>query len=270
MAQHTALLPKRIFLEWEAAKLRTYEAEMCARFDAVMTVSEPDRWALRLACTEQYGAQSTAAASLDYDPIPIAVDTEVQPVVAREPDARTITSMATMFWPPNVDGVLWFAREVYPLVKQRIPDVRFCIIGARPPHAVVQLAEKDASIEVTGYVDDPQPYLAKSAALIVPVRAGGGMRVKILEALARGIPIVTTTVGYEGIDVAPGQHLLVGDAPEAFAEALIRLIQHPEQGRRMAAAGRRFVEQTYDWRVVYPHIEAIYAAHQPAPIGHSA
>jgi glycosyltransferase involved in cell wall biosynthesis len=168
--------------------------------------------------------------------------------------------MATMFWPPNVDGVLWFAQEVYPLVKAAIPDVQFAVVGARPPQRVLRLAEEDASIAVTGYVDDPQPYLAASAALIVPVRAGGGMRVKILEALARGTPIVSTTVGYEGIALTPGEHLLVGDTPAAFAEAVIRLLRDPAVGRRIASAGRRIAEQRYDWRVVNPQIEAVYTS----------
>lgn len=256
MAEHSASPARRLAMELEARKLRRYEGEVCARFDAVLAVSEPDRWALELALTEAGRADAAGKISV----IPIAVDTVEQPVVARAPQPRTILSMATMFWPPNIDGVLWFAREVYPLVKQAVPDARFAIVGARPPEHVRRLAEEDSSIVVTGYVDDPQPYLEQSAALIVPVRAGGGMRVKILEALARGLPIVSTTIGYEGIDVTPGEHLLAGDTPQAFAAGLIDLLHSPEVGRRIAAQGRDLAEQRYDWRVVNPSIEAVYTA----------
>ena len=252
MADQSHNLLRRIFLDIEARRLRRYEAEICARFDGILAVSVPDRYALELAAVE---------AGVSLPPIaiiPIAVDARAEPPVRREPVPKTILSIATMFWPPNVDGVLWFAREVYPLVRQAVPDVRFAIVGARPPHSVTRLAEDDPSIEVTGYVDDPRPYLERSAALIVPVRAGGGMRVKILEALARGVPVVSTTIGYEGIDLTPGNELLVGDTPAAFAAALIALLNDPALGCRLAAAGRRVAEDVYDWRVVNPQVDALY------------
>jgi polysaccharide biosynthesis protein PslH len=258
MAQQSASLPRRAFLDLESRRLRRYEAEVCSRFDGVLAVSEPDRWALELA-TRNHGT-TLAPCTI----VPIAVDCAAQEPVARAWEPDTILSMATMFWPPNVDGVLWFAREVYPLIKQQVAGARFAVVGARPPRSVTGLSESDGSIEVTGYVDDPQPYLARSAALIVPVRAGGGMRVKILEALARGIPIVSTTIGYEGIDLTPGEHLLVGDTPEAFAEAVVRLLSNPALGRQLAAAGRQLAEQRYDWRVVNPAVEEVY---QARPLG---
>lgn len=261
MAQNTTLLPKRIFLDLEARRIMRYEAEVCVGFDAVMAVSEPDRWALDLAIASHGGDPQDMRSAV----IPIAVDTGSEPVVVRASAPRTILSMATMFWPPNVDGVLWFAREVFPLVKREIPDARFAVVGARPPQRVRHLAVEDPSIEVTGYVEDPRPYLEASAALIVPVRAGGGMRVKILEALARGIPIVSTTIGYEGIDLTPGEHLLAGNTPAAFAAAVVRLLRDPELGRRLAAEGRAFAERTYDWRVVNGQVDSVYGECLGAP-----
>lgn len=254
MARQTSLPPKRLLLELEARRLRRYEGAICNRFDAVLTVSEPDRRFLELAAAESgVGLPPTTV-------IPIAVDARGSPPVRRVATPRTILSMATMFWPPNVEGVLWFAKAVYPLVKREAPEVNFAIVGARPPASVRRLADLDPSIKVTGYVEDPQPYLEQTAALIVPVHAGGGMRVKILEALARGLPIVSTTIGYEGIDLIPGEHLLVGDTPEDFAAALIRILRDPALGRRLATAGRRLAEERYDWRTVNPAIETAYAA----------
>lgn len=252
MAANSASLPKRIFLDLEARRLRRYEGAICARFDALLAVSEPDLRFLELA------AANAGTMLPPAEVIPIAVDAHAEPPIPRAEAPKTILSMATMFWPPNVDGVLWFANEVYPLVKREVPDATFAVVGARPPASVRRLAEQDPSIEVTGYVDDPRPYLEQTAALIVPVRAGGGMRVKILEALARGLPIVSTTIGYEGIDLTPGEHLLVGDTPAAFAEALVRVLRDPALGRRLAAAGRRVAEEVYDWRVVNPGVEAAY------------
>lgn len=253
MAEHTPYA-KRLGLEIEARRLRAYEARICARFDGLLAVSKPDLRFLELAAGEAGVALPPTAI------IPISVDAHSTPPVTRVERPVSLLSMATMFWPPNVDGVLWFAREVYPLVKQAFPEARFDCVGARPPASVHRLAEADPSIAVTGYVEDPRLYLERAAALIVPVRAGGGMRVKILEALARGLPIVSTTIGYEGIDLTPGQHLLAGDTPEAFASALVALLRNPERGRRLAAAARRVAEECYDWRVVNPPIEELYAA----------
>lgn len=251
IAEHSPYA-KRVGLELEARRLRRYEARICARFDGMLAVSEPDLAFLRLAAAE------VGVTLPPTTVVPIAVDARGVPPVARVEQPVDVLSMATMFWPPNVDGVLWFAREVYPLVRRAFPAARFDCVGARPPAVVRRLGEEDPSINVTGYVDDPRPYLEAAAALIVPVRAGGGMRVKILEALARGLPIVSTTIGYEGIDLVPGEHLLVGDTPAAFAEAVLALLRDPALGRRLAGAGRRVAEEVYDWRVVNPRVESLY------------
>jgi glycosyltransferase involved in cell wall biosynthesis len=114
------------------------------------------------------------------------------------------------------------------------------------------------AIQVTGYVEDPTPYLESSALLIVPLRAGGGMRVKILEALARGIPVVSTTIGAEGIDVTHGEHLLIADEPAAFAQTVVRVLRDRALGDQLAEAGRRHALTRYDWRAVCPAVEPVY------------
>jgi glycosyltransferase involved in cell wall biosynthesis len=211
-----------------------------------MTVSEEDRTALQAAGAPQH-----------IPIIPIAVEVAgIQPV-RRQPNAQGMLSMATMYWPPNIDGVLWFAREVLPLIRRDEPDAPFYIVGARPP-AEVRALTLDASVEVTGYVDDPTPYLESSALMLVPLRAGGGMRVKILEALARGIPIVSTTIGAEGIDVTPGTHLLIANEPADFAAAVVLLLRDRFFADQLAANGRRHAMARYDWRAVCPAIEPVY------------
>lgn len=239
---------KRLLWEREWRKLKQYEGRVCRAFEAVTAVSEEDRSAL----VEAIGAQR------DIPIIPIAVDAEREAPVARQPGARGILSLATMMWPPNIDGVLWFANSIYPLVKRQVDDTRFFVVGQRPVAEVRALPEQDPSIEVTGYVSDPTPYIAGSACLIVPLRSGGGMRVKILEALARGIPVVSTTIGYEGIDLIAGEHLLVADTAEEFAASVTQLLNDPALGARIAAAGRRRLLERYDWRAVCPAMDQVY------------
>lgn len=237
---------KRLLLEIEWRRLKHYEGQVCRDSDAVVAVSVEDRAALL-----------AAGAAEPIPVVPIAVDIAGVEPVTREPQAQTILSMATMYWPPNIDGVLWFAREVLPLVRRAIPDAPFTIVGARPPAEVQALAD-DSLITVTGYVENPQPYLQASALLVVPLHAGGGMRVKILEALARGIPVVSTTIGAEGIDVTDGQHLLIADQPADFARAVVRLLRDRALAEQLAEQGRSHALDRYDWRAVCPAIEPVY------------
>ena len=238
----------RLFLEREWRLLKRYEGDVCKRFEAVTAVSDEDRVAL----FDAIGAER------DMPVIPIAVDADAEQIIPRSEGANGILSLATMMWPPNVDGVMWFARAIYPLIRQGVPETSFYVVGQRPVAEVRALPESEPTIKVTGYVADPKPYISSSACLIVPLRSGGGMRVKILEALARGIPIVSTTIGYEGIDLLPGKHLLVADTPEAFAAAVTELIRNPALGAQLAEAGRRRLMERYDWKAVYPAMEAVY------------
>lgn len=240
---------KRWFWQREAALLKRYEGRVCSEFEAVTVVSDEDRRGLLQVMPQER----------DLPVIPIAVDCEAEQAIPRAPGARAILSLATMMWPPNVDAVSWFARQIYPLVRRAVPDTHFYVCGPRPTAEIRALPELDPTIEVTGYVDDPKPYIANSACLIVPLRSGGGMRVKILEALARGIPVVSTTIGYEGIDLVPGKHLLVADTPSEFADAVALLLREPELGAKIAAAGRKRVLEKYDWRAIIPAMEAVYA-----------
>jgi glycosyltransferase involved in cell wall biosynthesis len=255
--------PKRLLAELEWRKLRAYEGTLCRRFDHVTVVSDQDARALNAA----------AGTELHLDLIPIAVDTRELAFTPRSERARGVLSVATMFYPPNVEGISWFAREVFPTVRRAVPEVAFHAVGARPPAHIRRLATSGSGIEVPGYVADVEPFFERSAVLVVPLHSGSGMRVKILEAFARGIPVVSTTVGVEGIEAQPGEHLLVADRPEDFAAAVIRLLQHPDEAARLARAGRALVEAKYDWRTALAPLLQIYddAAlldrHPPGPGG---
>jgi glycosyltransferase involved in cell wall biosynthesis len=184
----------------------------------------------------------------------------MQPVV-RSTSSANILTVSTLFYPPNADGVRWFLREVFPLVKTEAPAATLSVVGPRPPKDIAQFAVHDPqSITVTGYVPDLLPYLEQAAVMVVPVRAASGMRVRILEALARGIPVVTTTTGVEGIAAVSDEHLLVADEPAAFAHAVARLLREPELGERLAHNGRRLVQEKYDWQAALPKLEEVYAS----------
>lgn len=234
-------------LEWR--KLRRYEGRLCSRFDAVTVVSDADRVAL----------EAAAGGPLTTLEIPIAVDGDELAFEERRPGARDVLSVATMFYPPNVEGVSWFATEAFGRVRAELPETRFRIVGSRPPSHVRDLATPSSGIEVTGYVPDVTPLFRDSAVLVVPLHSGSGMRVKILEAFARGIPVVSTTIGVEGIEAAHDRHLLVADTPETFAAAVTRVIREPETAARLARAARALIEERYDWRTALRPLDDLYS-----------
>src|SRR5262249_6145485 len=152
------------------------------------------------------------------------VDTDEARPLQRRPDADRIVHIGTMYWPPNIDAVRWFAQEVLPRIRAARPATAFDVIGARPPRAIRALTQPGRDVQVTGYVADPTAHLQRAGAVVVPVRAGSGMRVKILTALAQGLPVVSTSVGCEGIAVRSGEHLLIADDPADFAAATLLLL----------------------------------------------
>ena len=191
--------------------------------------------------------------------IPIAVDTDHIRPVDREENSLNILTMGTLYYPPNADGIRWFVQEVFPLVRQKMPKTTLTIIGKNPPKDFVRLAENAQSgVTVTGFVEDLDPYFAKSALMVIPVRAGGGMRVRILESFARGMPIVTTTIGLEGIQAESGKDVLVADSPMDFARSVINLLQDKTLQDKLSINGRRLVENKHDWQVVLGELDKTY------------
>jgi glycosyltransferase involved in cell wall biosynthesis len=196
---------------------------------------------------------------VDIVVIPIAIDTEEVTVIEREAEPNHILHIGTMYWPPNIDAVKWFVQRVYPFIRQQRPDVEFDVVGSRPPPELLALSGAGLGINVVGYVEDPTSYQRRSAVMVVPLLAGGGMRVKILNALAMGIPIVSTTLGCEGIEVTPEQDILIGDIPDEFAAQVLRVLNEPNLGRQLAANGRKLAEEKYDYRKACRSLDDVYA-----------
>lgn len=240
--------PKKILLGRDWQLIKKYEGRICREFEAVLAVSEEDKAALEEAMGRRGGITV----------IPIAVDTDEVAYVNRLPDADHILHIGTMYWPPNIDGILWFIRDIYSRIRNRRPGVNFDVIGARPPQEIVEMGKNGSGINVTGYVDDPTPYLQQAGAMVVPLRSGGGMRVKILNALSQGLPIVTTALGCEGIAVEPGKHVLVADTPEEFAQATLRLLEDKALATELGRNGRQLIQSTYDYRAACRPLDAVY------------
>jgi polysaccharide biosynthesis protein PslH len=238
----------------EAHLLREYEGRMCRRFDAVLVVSTHDKMALEEAVAEG----PTGGGAPQFFVIPIAVDTaELQPRATNGSHDR-ILHMGTMFWQPNVDAVRWFAEKVMPLVLQKRPSAIFDVVGARPPARIRAYTSARSDVHVAGYVADPRSFIESAGVFVVPVQAGGGMRVKILTALAQGLPVVTTPMGCEGIEAESGRDLIVAETPEEFACATLRVLDQPQLQQDLGSNGRLLVQQHYDLPQLEAHIEQGY------------
>jgi len=159
---------------------------------------------------------------------------------------------------PNAEALEWFARDVLPSLHQTMPQVRVFAVGASPPAWFVRVGQHDDRVAVTGYVDDERPYLDRCAALILPLRTGGGSRLKALIALASGVPIVSTRVGMEGLEAEPGVQYLAAESPSDWVHALTRLLGDTGLRQRLAREGRELVVQKYDWSAIRAEVRAAY------------
>ena len=236
------------FVQWQ--RLRRYEAEVCRRADRVLAVSDADARALR-----------KLVPGLGVTVVPNGVDTRAyRPKV---PDRtfqireHALVFTGTMDFRPNVDAALWFARRVLPRVRAQVPATRFFVVGQRP-HRRLDRLRGDPGVTLTGWVEDVRPYIAAAAVYVAPLRIGGGTRLKLLEAMAMGKPVVATRLGAEGYPVTGGRELLLADAPADFAAAVTTLLHAPEQRAELGRAARAFVEHQYDWRIIVPQVEVAY------------
>jgi len=235
-------------IQWQ--KLRRYERSVCQNADAVAAVSDVDAAALKRLVP---GLQPVV--------IPNGVDLSlyapdrVQPLDLG-PSALVFTGK--MDFRPNVDAVQWFV-PILARVREVVPEARFFVVGQKP-HARLFPLRSHPAVEITGWVPDTRPYIAGAAVYVIPLRVGGGTRLKVLEAMALGRAIVSTRLGVEGFDVADGRELRMADTPEDFAQVVIELLHDKEQRDRLGAAARAFVESRYGWEQIVPAMERLYDA----------
>jgi polysaccharide biosynthesis protein PslH len=234
---------RRALLALESEKMRRYEARACARARLTIAVSDADRRLLAAAAPSARVSAVSTGVDVDY----FAPDG-----VAETPDRLVFTG--SMDWYPNEDGIAHFIEAVLPRIRRAVPAATLTVVG-RNPSARLQALAAAAGVEVTGLVDDVRPHMAAAAVYVVPLRVGGGTRLKIFEALSMAKAVVSTTIGAEGLPLTPGQDYLSADDPAAFADAVVALLRDPVRRRAIGAAGRRLVEARYSWPRVVDEFE---------------
>jgi len=224
--------------EWKA--MEAAERRYLRKADQVLTVSENDR---------EVFARFLDPRKLTV--IPTGADTEFfQPSSGETETPNSLVFTGSMDWLPNEDGILYFADEIFPLIRRHVPDVTLSIVGRKPSRRVKDLASRVPNIQVTGWVEDVRPYLAKGAVCIVPLRIGGGTRLKIFEAMSMAKAVVSTSIGAEGLPVKNGEHILLADDPASFAETTLQLLGNASQRAQIGHAARQLVEENYSWSTV--------------------
>ncbi len=226
----------RLLYRRQARRMFLYEQQACREARQVIAVSQADSERMRTL----FGIHHVAD-------VPTGVDVNYFEPPAQPNSTTDLVFLGSMDWSPNVDGMLFFAEQVWPRITAQLPDCRLSIVGRTPPRSILSLAERDPRIQVTGTVPDVRPYLWGGKASIVPLRIGGGTRIKIYEAMAAGLPVVSTTVGAEGLPLVHGETILLADAPQPFAEQCVRLLKDHQLRANLAKAGRELVSTGFSW-----------------------
>jgi glycosyltransferase involved in cell wall biosynthesis len=236
MLNGTGAVTKVIYwLQWRAYEF--YERLYVPKCDLLLAASRAD--------AETYGRLAPGVKTVV---IPNAVDTEALKPLPPPEEPHSLIFPGRMDYPPNFQAVHIFCQEILPRVAVTFPSVRFYIVGKNPPESVRELASDH--VVVTGFVEDVIPFWRKTAALVVPLSIGGGTRIKILEAMALGRPVISTSKGCEGLEVIHEKHLLIADDPERFAEHVIRVLKNPEEYFEMSRAARKLVEEKYSFAAI--------------------
>ncbi|KXG78347.1 GDP-mannose-dependent alpha-(1-6)-phosphatidylinositol monomannoside mannosyltransferase [Fervidicola ferrireducens] len=221
----------------EAYRLAYWEKWVARLADLVLLVSPVDAAELARMTSRTRVAILPNGVDLDYfQPLP-------------DPGKPTLIFWGHLRYPPNADGIIWFCRKVFPLIREAVPEATLLVVGKEPPPEVASLAHIHG-VELLGYVPDLRTYLAQASVVVVPLRFGSGIRNKILEALASGRALVSTSLGCEGLEVTPGVHLEVADEPAEFAAKVIDLLCNPSRRAAFSANGRKLVEEKYSWEAV--------------------
>src|SRR5208283_5627579 len=238
-ADHATDPLRKLYFRLQAERMFRWEQRMCLAAGEVVAVSPQDAAVMR----DLFGVDKVCS-------IPTGVDIEYfrrPPQVSPKAD---LVFLGSMDWMPNIDGVQYFIREILPLIRKRLPACQLAIVGRSPSAATMGLAEQDPRIQVTGTVADVRPWLWGSQVSVVPLRIGGGTRLKIFESMAAGTATVSTSIGAEGLDVSHPANIRIADSPEAFADEYVTLLQDTRQRESMADQALHLVLSRFSWDVV--------------------
>jgi len=238
---------KKIYFFQEAIKLKNYEKKICPKFDYNLTVSELDKERLLKICHD-----------IKIEVIPNGVDIEYFKPKNNKFEPKTLIFAGGMSWYPNRDAMLFFCKKIWPVLKKRWPDVKMTIIGRNPPKYILKLAQQDSNLIVTGFVDDVRPYLEKAHVYVCPIRDGGGTKLKILDALAMGKPIVAHPIAVEGIDVEVEKHIFLAKKPSEFVQQIERLLDDIGLCHSLSKQDRELVVKKYDFKKIGIKLANLY------------
>jgi len=230
--------------EWK--KTRTIEAQVCRSFDHTIAVSEQDRQTF----CQEFDVNNVST-------IPTGVDTDFFRPSEEAPQPGRLAFVGSMDWDPNDDGIMWFLRDVYPRIREAAENASLSVVGRHPSSHLLDLAAREPSVKLTGWVSDVRPHLAQAEVVVVPLRAGGGTRIKIPEAMAMGKAVVATPIGAEGLPFRDGQEIRIAEGPEAFAETVIELLRNPALRNSLGTQARAQVASRCGWDGVVDRLEEI-------------
>ncbi len=238
----------KLYLWHQARKLRRLEQQVCHQFDVNLAVSQLDGETLQAIDPQAH-----------FHVVENGTDTEYFHPSDAEPEANTLVFAGSLDWSPNVTGIRFFAREIWPALKQQRPGLRLTLAGRNPAAEIVRLAKSDPAIELIADTPDIRPCVWKAAVFVCPIIDGGGTRLKILDALAMGKAVVTTTVGSEGLALGNNRGVLIADSAEDFTAQTARILADGELRARLAESGRAIVERSYSWPTVCSQLQQAYS-----------
>ena len=220
---------------------------MCSRFDRCVVVSEFDKSLLTKICPHG-----------KYVMVPNGVDTEFYKPLHVEIVPNSLIWVGPMEDPHNKNAVDFFLRKILPVIQSGLPDIKVKFIGHSPTKTLIEKSKRNPNLEILGYVEDIRPHVSKAAVFIAPIISGSGTKLKVLTALALGKPVVTTSLGAEGIKVTPSDDLIIADNPKDFANETISLLKNAELRRKLGENGRNLIAREYSWKVITQKMNKIY------------
>ncbi len=230
--------------EWR--KTRPLEARVSRCFDHVLTVSEEDQRTIQ----HEFGIDHVSA-------LPTGVDTDYFRPLGNHSEPGRLAFVGSMDWDPNEDGVVWFLESIYPFIRQAVANASLVVVGRNPSSRLLALAGKSPSVEMTGWVPDVRPYLSQAEVVVVPLRSGGGTRIKIPEAMAMAKAVVSTPIGAEGLPFQDNKQIRIAEYARDFADAVVELLENARLRNEMARAARREVTENYSWEAVVAKVEDV-------------
>lgn len=247
-AKKHLLSPKALIYYIDYLKIKKYQLDVWKKFNKIITANAADKKLIQ-----------RFIPSLNISVIPNGVDTNFLKPIMENKNRENILIFVGNYWHyPNEDAIIFFLKDIYKIIESEIKDVKLLIIGRKATDRMKRLAALDPTVEIKGYVSDIRPYLSKASVFIAPIKMGGGMRGKILEAMAMGIPVVSTSLGMEGIEAVDGIHAYIADNPDQFAYKTIELLQNKILRDKFSSEGRKLVENKYDWSIICANLDKIY------------